>query len=331
MTMMTTLSFISPQERPAPVFSSIHGIVPVMITPFTPGDRIDWAGYEALIEWYLANGSEALFAVCQSSEMQALSLEERRDLARFTVEHVAGRVPVVASGHISETMDEQKAELLAMADTGVDGVVLVTNRLADPQEDSATLRDRLDALLAALPTGLPLGLYECPSPYRRLLTDDEISWCAETGRFSFLKDVSCDMGTIERRLALTRGMPLAINNANAAIAWPALQAGAKGFCGVMNNFHPDLYRWLQDHGEAHPSLAEDLATFLALAAQCEPMGYPKLAKLFHCRLGTFRHAGSRTVPFDIHERFWALDAILDRIEQGTRNFRERIALLKEAA
>lgn len=331
MTMMTTLSFISPQERPAPVFSSIHGIVPVMITPFTPGDRIDWAGYEALIEWYLANGSEALFAVCQSSEMQALSLEERRDLARFTVEHVAGRVPVVASGHISETMDEQKAELLAMADTGVDGVVLVTNRLAGPQEDSATLRDRLDALLAALPTGLPLGLYECPSPYRRLLTDDEISWCAETGRFAFLKDVSCDMGTIERRLALTRGMPLAINNANAAIAWPALQAGAKGFCGVMNNFHPDLYRWLQDHGEAHPSLAEDLATFLALAAQCEPMGYPKLAKLFHCRLGTFRHAGSRTVPFDIHERFWALDAILDRIEQGTRNFRERIALLKEAA
>jgi 4-hydroxy-tetrahydrodipicolinate synthase len=331
MTMTATPSFKLPQERPAPVFSSIHGIVPVMITPFTPGDRIDWAGYEALIEWYLANGSEALFAVCQSSEMQALSLDERRDLARFTVEHVAGRVPVVASGHISETMDEQQAELLAMADTGVDGVVLVTNRLAGPQEDGATLRGRLDALLAALPAALPLGLYECPSPYRRLLTDEEISWCAETGRFSFLKDVSCDMGTIERRIALTRGTPLAINNANAAIAWPALQAGAKGFCGVMNNFHPDLYRWLQDHGAAHPSLAEDLATFLVLAAQCEPMGYPKLAKLFHRRLGTFRHAGSRTVPFDIHERFWALDAILDRIEQGTRKFRERIALLREAA
>lgn len=313
------------------MFPSIHGIVPVMITPFTPDDRIDWAGYEALIEWYLAHGSEALFAVCQSSEMQALSLEERRDLARFTVDRVAGRVPVVASGHVSEAMDEQMAELVAMADTGVDGVVLVTNRLAGQQEDSATLRTRLDALLAALPADLPLGLYECPSPYRRLLTDDEISYCAETGRFSFLKDVSCDLKTIERRLALTRETPLAINNANAAIAWPALQAGAKGFCGVMNNFHPDLYRWLQDHGAAHPAFAEDLAIFLALAAQCEPMGYPKLAKVFHRRLGTLQHAGSRTVPYDIHERFLALDAILDRIEQGTRNFRARITMLQEAA
>lgn len=313
------------------MFSSIHGIVPVMITPFTPEDRIDWTGYEALIEWYLASGSEALFAVCQSSEMQALSLEERRALARFTVEHVAGRVPVVASGHVSEAMDEQKAELLAMADAGVDGVVLVTNRLAGAQEDSVTLRVRLNELLAVLPSGLPLGLYECPAPYRRLLTDDEIMYCAETGRFAFLKDVSCDLGTVERRLALTKGTPLAINNANAAIAWPALQAGVKGFSGVMTNFHPDLYRWLQDEGQAHPLFAEELATFLVLAAQCETMGYPKLAKAFHCRLGTFRHAGSRSVPYDIHERFWALDAILDRIEQGTESFRARIATLQEAA
>jgi 4-hydroxy-tetrahydrodipicolinate synthase len=59
------------------------------------------------------------------------------------------------------------------------------------------------------------------------------------------------------------------------------------------------------------------------------MGYPKLAKVFHCRLGTFRHAGSRTVPYDIQERFWALDAILDRVEQGTRSFRARIAALTE--
>lgn len=329
--MMIMAPSISPYERISPVLPSIHGIIPVMITPFTPDDRIDWAGYEALIEWYLANGAEALFAVCQSSEMQALTLEERRELAAFTVKRVAGRVPVVASGHVSVAPEEQKAELLAMAEAGADGVVLVTNRLAGPQEDSATLCARLDALLAVLPADLPLGLYECPAPYRRLLTDDEISYCADTGRFSFLKDVSCDLATIKRRLALTRETPLAINNANSAIAWPALQAGAKGFCGVMNNFHPDLYRWLQDHGAAHPAFAEDLATFLALAAQCEPMGYPKLAKLFHCRLGTFHHAGSRTVPFDILDRFWALDAILDRIEQGTRSFRARIATLEKAS
>ncbi|KEA62284.1 4-hydroxy-tetrahydrodipicolinate synthase [Marinobacterium lacunae] len=305
----------------------ITGIIPVVLTPFTPDDRIDWDGYAALIEWYLANGAQALFAVCQSSEMQFLSLQERLDLARFTAKAVAGRVPVVASGHISESLDDQRAELKAMADTGVDGVVLVTNRLAPANAPETALRTHLDALLSSLPEDMPLGLYECPAPYRRLLTDDEIEYCAQSGRFALIKDVSCDLDTVKRRIALTQSTPLRINNANAAIAWPALQAGASGFCGVMLNVHPDLYRWLQDHGAKHPDLTEELATFLVLSAMCEPMGYPKLAKVFHQRLGTFAHTDSRTITFDIHQRFWALDDIIARIEWGNAHFRSRIKAL----
>ena len=76
----------------------IEGIVPVMLTPFTDQNEIDWAGLDKLIDWYLAAGVDALFAVCQSSEMQFLSLEERTSLARFVVEKVQGRIPVIASG-----------------------------------------------------------------------------------------------------------------------------------------------------------------------------------------------------------------------------------------
>lgn len=305
----------------------ITGIIPVMLTPFTDDDRIDWDGYEALIEWYIAHGAEALFAVCQSSEMQFLSLDERVQLARFTMKTVAGRLPVVASGHVSDAIADQKAELAALAETGVDGLVLVTNRLATPEQGADALRANLDALIGFLPSDLTLGLYECPAPYRRLLSDDEISHCADTGRFALLKDVSCDLDTVKRRVALTEGSGFTINNANAAIAWPAMRAGSAGFCGVFNNIHPDLYRWLEDHGAAHPDLAEELAVFLVLAAATEPMGYPKLAKLYHQRLGTFASTHCRAVPFDIREKFWALEAVLERVEQGTEFFRERIAAL----
>lgn len=309
---------------------SITGIIPVMLTPFTADDQIDWHGYERLIDWYIDNGAEALFAACQSSEMFHLSLEERIALARFTVETVRQRVPVVASGHVSEGLDDQCTELTAMAETGVDGVILVTNRLAPPEGDSQVLRAHLDALLATLPADLPLGLYECPAPYRRLLTDQEIDYCAQSGRFTLIKDVSCDLQTVKRRLALTRETPLTINNANAAIAWPALQAGAAGFCGVMTNLHPDLYRWLQDHGAKHSVLAEELATFLVLAAMSESMGYPKLAKIYHQRLGTFAHDGSRAVPFDVREKYWAFDEVLTQVELGAAQFRARIAQLGAA-
>lgn len=305
----------------------VAGIIPVMITPFGPDGKIDWEGYEALIEWYIANGSEALFAACQSSEMRFLSLEERVGLSRFAVEKVAGRIPVVSSGHVSDGLDDQIAELTAIADTGANAVILVSNRLAPETGGAAEVRASFDALLAALPKDVPLGLYECPAPYRRLLSDEEIDFCAQSGRFILLKDVSCDLETVKRRAGITEGSPFLICNANAAIAYPAMQVTGAGFCGVMNNFHPDLYRWLQDHGADHPELAEELAVFLVLSAQTEPMGYPKLAKLYHRRLGTFSGTSSRAIPYDIHERFWALEAVIDRIVQGTEMFRTKIRAL----
>lgn len=305
------------------------GIIPVMITPFGPGGGIDWEGYERLIEWYIDNGSQALFAVCQSSEMRFLSLEERVALSRFTVEKVAGRIPVVSSGHVADSLDDQIEELNAIADTGPDAVILVTNRLAAPQGNARDVRAAFDALLAALPKDMPLGLYECPAPYRRLLSDEEIAFCAQSGRFVLLKDVSCDLETVKRRVALSAGSPLLICNANAAIAYPAMQASRAGFCGVMNNFHPDLYRWLQDHGHEHPALADELCVFLVLSAQTEPMGYPKLAKFFHKRLGTFEGTSSRAADYDIHEKFWALEAVIDQIEAGAAHYRRKIAALSE--
>ena len=77
----------------------------------------------------------------------------------------------------------------------------------------------------------------------------------------------------------------------------------------------------------HPELADELAIFLALAALGEPMGYPKLAKLHHQRLGTFKSDHSRAVSGDILAIHWALDAVMDRISKGTELWRQRIAEL----
>ncbi|MGM3189945.1 dihydrodipicolinate synthase family protein [Dickeya dadantii subsp. dieffenbachiae] len=303
---------------------SIEGIVPVMLTPFNTGNDIDYPGLAKLIDWYLDKGVDALFAVCQSSEMLFLSLQERVDLARFVVERVAGRIPVIASGHISDAIDDQIAELTAIAETGIDALVLVTNHLDPKNQGSATFFSTLDTLLAALPATLPLGLYECPAPYRRLLTDDELMHCANSGRFVVLKDVSCDLPTVERRVKLTAGTPLNIINANAAIAFPAMRAGSKGFSGVFTNVHPELYQWLYSHSRQQPELAQELATFLSLAAVTETLGYPKNAKIYHQRLGTFEHDNCRVTKDNVLEKFWALTVILDQIHQGTEHYQKKI-------
>src|SRR5471032_2303368 len=291
---------IHPEDAsmPRPAQPVIEGIVPVMLTPFDETGHIDFPGVDRLIEWYLALGCDALFAVAQSSEMQWLSLDERTQLARHVVERVAGRVPVAVSGHISDCLDTQVHELNAMAASGADAVVLVTNHLDPQRQGSKVFLDNLHTLLERLPVDVPLGLYECPAPYRRLLSDEELQACIDSQRFIMLKDVSCD-----------------------------LQVGAAGFSGVFTNFHPDLYQWLRLHGAQHPPLAQELATFLVLAATTEGMGYPALAKIYHQRIGTFASIRCRVIDYDVRERHWALDAVLDKIVAGTEHFRARIRAL----
>ena len=310
--------------------NTIKGIIPVMLTAFDDHGGIDWESQERLTEWYLERGSEALFAVCQSSEMLYLDLSEREALARFTVEVVDGRLPVIASGHVGVTLEEQITELTKIAATGIDCLVFVTNRLDPDNLGSEFLFKTVETLKQELPPDLRLGLYECPAPYRRLLSDDEIAYFAQDPSFVILKDVSCDIQTVRRRLELTKNSSLVISNANAAIAFEAMKSGASGFCGVFNNFHPDLYRWLEDEGEIHTELANELARFLVLSAATEGMGYPKLAKAYHQRLGTIQSSFSRAVPEDIFMKHWALEAILEKIEEGTEFYRGKIQALRDA-
>jgi 4-hydroxy-tetrahydrodipicolinate synthase len=302
---------------------AVSGIVPVMLTPFTDEGDVDYASLERLIEWYLANGADALFAVCQSSEMQYLSLDERRTIARFVVRQAGGRAPVIASGHVSETLEDQMDELAAMAEVGADALVLVTNRLDTANQGTVAFRRALAALLRATPSDLPLGLYECPAPYRRLLSDEEFRACLDTGRFVMMKDVSCDLATVKRRLTIAAGSNLTIINANAAIAAPAMRAGSRGFCGVSTNLHPDLYAWLYRSGETE--LARELASFLVTAGLSEAFGYPALAKICHQRLGTLTSIRCRVIDYDVRERFWGLDAIVDALMAGADSYRAKLA------
>jgi 4-hydroxy-tetrahydrodipicolinate synthase len=253
-----------------------------------------------------------------------LTLQERVEIAQFVVKKTAGRIPVVVSGHISDDPHNELEELSAAADTGADAVVLVSNHFDPKNTGTGTFLGNLKWLLKRLPKDIALGMYECPYPYRRLLTDEELMFCADSGRFLFLKDVSCDLDVIKRRVALTKNSPMAIINANAAIAWDAMQAGSRGFNGVNTNFHPDLYRWLYSTGSKFPELARELAGFLVLAALSEAFGYPVLAKMYHQRIGIFSTIKSRAVTFDVRERFWALDPILDKIVEGTEMMRLKI-------
>ena len=264
---------------------------PVMLTPFTEDGAVDYASLERLIAWYENNGVSGLFAVCQSSEMFSLSLRERVGVARFVKEHA--RVPVIASGHVSADREDQLDEIRRVADAGVDAVVLISNRMAPDREGPDVWKKNLEWLLGRLPDSLPLGVYECPAPYKRLLSDEELAFCAKSGRFRFMKDTCCDLQTLARRAEIVRGTPMRLYNANIATLLDSIKAGCDGFSGVMANFHPDLFVWLLDNYERYPEQAARLQETLTMCALIERQCYPVNAKYHLQRLGVFASAYSR--------------------------------------
>ena len=253
-----------------------HGLWPVMITPFTDKGEIDYESLERLIAWYEKGGATGLFAACQSSEIFYLSLAERAKLVRFVKEHA--HVPVIASGHVSYGLDDQAAELNAVCDAGADALIFITNRLCDPARREGSILPSVQALMKQLPADIPLGFYECPYPFKRLITEDELKWCADSGRFAFMKDTCCDIAAIRRRLEIVKGTPLNLFNANTTTLLDSLRAGGAGFSGVMMNFHIDLYSWLIRHWEDRPEDAELVQSYLTIFSLIERQYYPVNAK-----------------------------------------------------
>ena len=254
--------------------SIANGVWPTMITPYAEDGSIDYPTLEKLIDWYIQKGVTGLFAVCQSSEMAQLSLAERLDLARACVKFAGGRVPVIASGHVAETLADQVEEAKAMSDTGVDAFVLVTNRLARRHEGDEVFKRNLDSFLAAFDRDITLGFYECPAPYKRLLSPELVGYCASTGRFGFLKDTSCKMGDITAKVAAAGNSGFKLFNANGATLLDSLIAGAAGYSGIMTNFHADLYAWICANWKREPDRARKLQNFIGLASVIEYQLYP---------------------------------------------------------
>lgn len=250
---------------------------PTMLTPFRDG-KVDYPALAELIEWYIAHKVSGLFAVCQSSEMFFLSKEERVGVAKFVKEHTAGRVPVIASGHISDSIEDQIDELKAMAATGVDAVILITNRLAKENESDDVWLENLQTILAQLPQDVPLGFYECPFPYKRVLSPRVTRWCAESGRFFFLKDTCCDLEQIKEKVDICKGSNLKLYNANTSTLLESLRYGATGYSGVMANMQCELYAWLCDHID--DPKADKLSDELTICSLIERQLYPVNAKYY---------------------------------------------------
>lgn len=256
------------------------GLWPVMLTPFKDNNEVDLIGLKKLTEFYISAGANGLFANCLSSEMFQLTDEERISITKTVVEQANGRIPVVSTGTFDRELKRNTEFIYKMYDTGVHAVVINSNQLTDKSEPEDTFKVKIEELLKA--TGeIPLGLYECPEPYKRLLSIDLMKWLGETGRFLYHKDTSCNLYEIKDKIKVTNNTPLGVFNANTATALESLYEGAQGISPVAANYYPELYAYMVCNMISDNKKLTQLDALLTLLdATADSCYYPLSAKIF---------------------------------------------------
>jgi dihydrodipicolinate synthase/N-acetylneuraminate lyase len=101
----------------------LEGIVPILLTPFDALGRIDTDSLEALIDFNIASGVHGL-GVALGSEIFKFNEPERAALISKVVQHVAGRVPVVANTGAAGTDLAVYYSRMA-AEAGIDAVMVI--------------------------------------------------------------------------------------------------------------------------------------------------------------------------------------------------------------
>lgn len=253
------------------------GVYPTMVTPFTDDNKVDYDGVLKILEWYSKNGVDGIFAICQSSEIFFLSFVERLELLKFIMKNLPKGMSVVASGHTADDLDTQIYEANAFIAEGIDAYVFIANRFAKQDEGDDVFLRNYEKMVSSIPE-IGLGVYECPYPYKRLMSPEVLRQCALDGRLKFLKDTCCRIEEIKAKLKAVEGLGLKIYNANSATLLESLEAGCSGFSGVMGNFHPEIYSWLCNNYKTEPEKAKQVQAFLAFASLAECQYYPVNAK-----------------------------------------------------
>ncbi|MDR1629563.1 MAG: dihydrodipicolinate synthase family protein [Oscillospiraceae bacterium] len=221
------------------VEKSYGGVHALMLTPFKEDLSVDYDIYPEYVRWQIAQGAHYLFAVCGSSEMGKLTLEERVKLAALTAKHREGAVKVFATGNLEPTWHAQLDEIKRMEDTGVDGLVFVTKGYADDEERQITyLKELIEH------TALPVILYEYPGFKPAQISAYVYGELVKTGRVFGIKDTTCTMRQISEKIAVQG--ETCVLQANIPLLLEAYKAGARGTMSTPTTCGTKIFRRMWD-------------------------------------------------------------------------------------
>ncbi|HIS06634.1 MAG TPA: 4-hydroxy-tetrahydrodipicolinate synthase [Candidatus Choladocola avistercoris] len=237
-----------------------------IVTPMTETEEVNYPKLAELLDYQIENGTDAIIICGTTGESSTLTHEEHLEAIRFTVEHVAGRVPVVAGTGSNCTRTavylSQEAEK-----SGADGLLLVS-----PYYNKATQKGlAVHFKTIADSVKLPVILYNIQGRTGVNIAPETLAWLAKNvENIVGVKEASNSITQVAKIAQLTDGA-LDIYSGNDDQIVPILSLGGVGVISVLSNIAPR---------ETHDIVAKYLAGDVEGSRDLQLKALPLVEKLF---------------------------------------------------
>ena len=211
-----------------PIFT---GAASALITPMN-ASGVDYENFRKLINWQIEEGIDALVIAGTSGEASTLTDEEHREVLKFAVEVVDGRVPVIAGTGSNDT--DYAIDLTKYAcEIGCDAMLVVT-----PYYNKATQKGLIKMFTAIADASTkPIILYNVPSRTGVNIEPATYAALADHPMIQGIKEANGQIDKITETMALC-GDKLDLYSGNDDQIVPLMSVGGKGVISVLSNVLP---------------------------------------------------------------------------------------------
>jgi len=212
---------------------TLRGTGVALITPFQSNTSVDYPALGKVIDFVIAGGAEYVVTLGTTGETPTLSKEEKKEIALFTFEKVAERVPVVV-GIGGNNTAELLQELGSFPLDRAAAVLSASPYYSKPSQEGLFLHYK--ALAEASPK--PLLLYNVPGRTgRNLAAATTIRLAREVKNVAGIKEASGDMAQC---MEILRDKPddFLVVSGDDALAFPQIACGMEGVISVAANGFP---------------------------------------------------------------------------------------------
>jgi 4-hydroxy-tetrahydrodipicolinate synthase len=180
---------------------------------------------------------------------------------------------------------------------------MITGHFANVEDSDEVLLRNFEKMFD-LTGNIPLGMYECPAPYKRIISADVFKQLLSFNRLVYHKDTSIEHSQVKAKLDVLKSIGnnnLEFYDAHSPNAMFSLQMGAKGMSSISGNFYPEILVWMCNNA-TNPDKQEEVKWLQSEITRVDPLihqAYPMSAKYFLQKRGLPIRTISRTFALEL--------------------------------